>query len=81
MTNRIELPGGLSVSEPSQETQMLLNQLQQVTVGINTLCGQTDLLIRLTCGQMSKHEVKVKYEANDAKIRTEIAAQQAASSE
>ena len=84
MGNRIEIPGEPAIEMPSQSTELLnaiFNQLQHLTLAVNTLAGQLDIGLRLASGQMSKHEVKVKYEANDAKIRTEIAAQQAASSE
>ena len=84
MPNRLEIPGEPAIQMPSQ-TEQLLNaiyqQLGQVTQLLNVLAGQVDLGLRLGSGQMSKHEVKVKFEENDAKVRAAQRAAEAAGPE
>ena len=78
MTNRIEIPGEPAIQMPSETVQYLAaisQQLGQVTQLLNTLCGQVDMGLRLGSGQHSKHEVKVKFNENDAKVRAMQAAQ------
>ena len=75
---RIELPGGMQAALPTPEQEALRavhQQLQQITIVLNTIAGQLDTALRLGSGQMSKHEVKVKYQEFDAKMRAAQRAQ------
>ena len=72
MANRIEVPGQPVIETPNQTVELLFaiqQQLGQVTMALNGLAGQLDMGLRLGCGQMSKHEVKVKFEAHDKAVR------------
>ena len=76
MANRIELPGGVQVSPPTPELEALhtiQQQLQQLTIAMNTLVGQVDTALRLGSGAYSKHEVKVKFQEFDAARRIAVA--------
>lgn len=80
MTSPIITPGTPAFEMPSRSEEALaaiFQQLQQVTAGINTLAGQLDMGLRLASGQMSKHQVKVKFEQHDKKVRLAVSADQA----
>lgn len=84
MAGRIEVPGQPEFAVPSPTEQLLqavLQQLGQQTQLLSTLCGQLDMGLRLASGQHSKHEVKVKFEENDARVRAMQAAQAKAASD
>ncbi len=68
MTQNIQLPGGVTLRDPSPDTKYVLQQLQQVTMGLNTLAGQLDMLIRLQAGAITAEEVVEKYKAFDAQV-------------
>lgn len=49
------------IGDPSPE-ELIINRL-------TVLVNQMDLLIRLTCGEKSKSEIKKKIQENDARVR------------
>ena len=66
----IVLPDGTRIddealSHPSVDAQFLANGIRALVSAINTVQLQLDTLIRMECGQVSRHEIKNRMEAAD----------------
>lgn len=75
MGRRIELPGGVQadLSEPSTDAQAILQALNQVIIGLNTIAGQLDMTLRYHVGATPSHEIKSKFKRHDEAVAHAIA--------